>query len=79
MSRVILDAGEIRERLITEAEKHVVCKTAYIGGVYWHEPDETGCNWKVSTNDEINRNGCIQRLLPLIRMLREQYNIPEPD
>jgi len=26
--------------LITEASKHVECKGTYLGGVYWHEPDE---------------------------------------
>ena len=79
MPRVTIDAAEIRERLISEAKKFPECKGAYIGGVYWVEPDDTGCNWKVSTNEEMNKNACIQCLLPCIRMLREQYDIPKSE
>ena len=79
MPRTIKTPDELRELLIAEAAKHAECKDIYLGGVYWHDPDETGCNWQVSASKGKDWSTCIERILPFTRKLREDYNIPDPE
>lgn len=79
MTRSIKTPDELREFLLTETAKHMDCKDSYFGGIYWHEPDETGCNWQVSTGKGNDWSKCIERILPFVQRLREDYNIPDPE
>ena len=47
--REIKSAEEIRALVQEAADECPECAESHFGGVYWHEPDETGCNWSIST------------------------------
>jgi hypothetical protein len=79
MDRMILMAEELQQLIRDEAAKFPgECKDCYFGGVYWHEPDETGCNWSISTIRGPDWSGCLGRLHGFAMRLRERYNIPNP-
>jgi hypothetical protein len=81
MVRSIKTPEELREFLLAETAKHMDCKDSYFGGIYWHEPDEAGCNWQVSTSTGKDKDWskCIEHILPFVRKLREDYNILDPE
>lgn len=79
MTRTIMTSDEIREFLLAEIEKHNDCIKSYFGGIYWQAPDKTGCNWQVSAVEGNDWSKCIERIMPAIQRLREDYNIPDPD
>jgi hypothetical protein len=78
MERVVVKPEELQEKIREEAAKYSECGDAYFGGVYWHEPDETGCNWSFSTIRGRDWSGCLDRLGPFAARLRAHYNIPNP-
>lgn len=53
------------------------CTDSYFGGVYWHEPDNTGCNWSVSCISGADWRGCMDCIHAAAVDLREQYNIKD--
>jgi hypothetical protein len=53
------------------------CADAYFGGVYWHEPDDAGCNWSISTMGGNDWKGCLECIQLVARELRANYSIAE--
>ncbi len=79
MERVVVAPEELQEKIRAEAAKYPdECGDAYFGGVYWHEPDENGCNWSISTMRGRDWSGCLGRLAPFATRLRANFNIPNP-
>ena len=78
MPRAIKTPDELREFILTEVAKHTNCKDSYFGGIYWHEPDRTECNWQISAAEGNDWSKCIEHIMPFIKTLRYDYIIPEP-
>jgi hypothetical protein len=78
MERTVARPEELQEKIRDEAAKYTECADAYFGGVYWHEPDETGCNWSVSTIRGRDWSGCLDRLRNFVARLRANYKLPNP-
>jgi len=76
--RMVVKPEELQEKIRDEAAKYSECGDAYFGGVYWHEPDETGCNWSISSIRGRDWSGCLDRLGPFAARLRSRYNVPNP-
>jgi hypothetical protein len=53
------------------------CDDSYFGGIYWHERDELGCNWSVSTISGGDWSGCLDCVQPAATRLRQTYNIAD--
>lgn len=77
MLREIKTKEEIREMLQAEAARYPDCKTTYFGGLYWHEPDETGCNWQVSVMSGRDPGACYDHMHDFAVRLRASFNIPD--
>jgi hypothetical protein len=78
MDRVISRPEELQELIRDEAAKYAECKDCYFGGVYWHEPDESECNWNMASIRGQDWSGCLDRMLAFVTRLRERYNVPNP-
>jgi hypothetical protein len=78
MERTVVKPEELQEKIRDEAAKYAECGDAYFGGVYWHEPDETGCNWSISAIRGGDWSGCLDRLGRFAAQLRATYNLPNP-
>ena len=78
MFRSIKTPDELREFILDEATKYTNCKDSYFGGICWQEHDEIGCNWKISVAEGNDWNKCIEHIMPFIKTLRHDYNIPDP-
>jgi len=80
MSRVILSVEEINHMIREEMRKHDACAKVSLSSIYWHEPDETGCNWDADMwkGNETDALACKRSVLGAIRELRSRYNIPNP-
>lgn len=78
MSRELRSIEEINGMIRAEMRKHEACANVSLGSVYWHEPDETGCNWDASMarGDPDEVRPCRDCIIEAIRNLRAQYNIP---
>ncbi|SCB10092.1 hypothetical protein GA0116996_101613 [Cupriavidus alkaliphilus] len=77
--REIKTADEIRALVQEAADRCEDCADAHFGGVYWHEPDETGCNWSISTMRGTSWKPCFDCVQPAAVELRAKYNLPEPE
>jgi hypothetical protein len=77
MAREIRTKEYLQERISEEASKHAECAGVQFGGVYWHEAEESGCNWSVSIVSGPEWSDCFIAVEQFIFGLREQYNIPE--
>ncbi len=70
-----IDADETQESNPEEAAAFPEQRGhVYFGGIYWHEPDERGCNWSVSTISGRNWSDSLGRLTPFAEQLRTRYN-----
>ena len=79
MARVVVKSEDLLELIRAEAAKYPdECNDAYFGGVYWHEPDEIGCNWSISMIRGRDWSGCLERLHQFAIGLRGLYNIQNP-
>jgi len=78
MARMMLKKDALEEMIRDEAAKYEECKDCYFGGVYWHEPDETECNWNVSMIRGQDWSGCLGRMQAFATELRERYSVPNP-
>jgi hypothetical protein len=79
MSAVPVDPGEPQE-LSREDDKNTSEQRGdvYFGGIYWHEPDETGCNWSISNVAGSNWSESLGRLSPFAEQLRTRYDGTNP-
>lgn len=77
MSRIIKTKEEVRELIKAETDKNAACKDSYFGGVYWHEPDESGCNWSMPTISGGDWNGCLEAMRNYVTKIRSEINIPD--
>lgn len=80
MSRVTLSIEEINHMIREEMRKHEECANVSLSSIYWHEPDETGCNWDANMwlGSEADTIACRRCILAAVRELRSRYNIPQP-
>lgn len=73
-----IESKETIEKLIAEETiQHADCVNVTWGGIYWHEADEYGCNWSISTINGQDWEACLNRLRPFIANLRATVNIPD--
>ena len=80
MKREIIPKADLERLIADELAKHSECEGARILGVYWHETDETGCNWDADTWNG-NRDtviACKECVGAAVRDLRARYNIVDP-
>lgn len=81
MQRKIFPKYEL-EWMIAEAfSKQHECTAVRSVEVYWHPADEAGCNWNVNASlgggqGTLNCQACA---VDVIRELRDQYNIVDPE
>ena len=79
MNRLIRSREELEATIKEEALGHAVCAGVEFGGVYWHEVDETGCNWSISIVSGPEWTDCFVAMEDFIFTLRQTYNIPETE
>lgn len=75
--RRIRTKDELRELIKEAASRCTDCSDAHFGGVYWHERDDSGCNWTVSTMKGSDWAGCLACVQPHAFILRESYSIAD--
>lgn len=73
--RRVRTKDEIRELVKEAASQCPACSDGYFGGVYWHERDESGCKWSVSTIKGSDWSECLSCLKPSASILRASYSI----
>ncbi len=80
MSRRILAAEELNQMIRSEMHKYEECAKVSLRSVYWHAPDNTGCNWDVNMweGDVSDALACKERIVAVVRDLRARFNVPEP-
>jgi hypothetical protein len=80
MKRKIIAKTDIEQRIANELAKHQECDDVQVLNVYWHIPDETGCNWDADTwrGDSDDVRACKNCILEAVRELRARYNIFDP-
>lgn len=76
--RIIKSPEEIRALVQEIADKCEACSECYFGGVYWHEPDDSGCNWSISMIQGPTWRECFRCVQEDAIGLRAKYNIPDP-
>ncbi|MEZ0231862.1 MAG: hypothetical protein ACAH12_03410 [Methylophilaceae bacterium] len=79
MAKAIKSKEELQDIIRNDANRREHCKDVYFGGIYWHELDEMGCNWSISTMSGSDTTACFNDMLSFAVALRSQYNIPDPD
>lgn len=77
MPRLIMAKEDVHERIKFETARCQACRDSYFGGVYWHEPDEDGCNWSISTITGGDWSGCLDAMRSYITKMRQEINIPD--
>jgi len=75
--RLVLPKEHIQRLIRAAAQPCEACEATYFGRVYWHERDEMGCNWSVSTIQGSNWSACFDALQPTAIQLRQAYSIPD--
>ncbi|HEY9280731.1 MAG TPA: hypothetical protein VIP51_11720 [Eoetvoesiella sp.] len=69
----------LQKAIAEEVLEHAECAGVQFGGIYWHEVDETGCNWSVSIISGPEWTDCFIAMEKFIFTLRAQYNIPQAE
>ena len=79
MSRRIASNAEItkmiNDRLKEGKELDGDCRDVRISAVYWHEPDETNCNWNVRGYN--GNPGCLGVVDAIVSDVRRRYKLSE--
>ena len=77
LNRLVLSKDHVQRLVRALAQTCPSCDNTYFGGVYWHEPDEMGCNWSVSTMNGPDFQGCFDEIQAGAISLRQAYSIPD--
>jgi hypothetical protein len=77
MGRFVTSKDHIQTMVRAATDACADCKDAHFGGVYWHEIDEMGCNWSISTMQGPDWKGCFDCVQPTALQLRKLYSIPD--
>jgi len=63
----------IQNRISSCDELDGDCRGVIVTGIYWHEPDETGSNWSVSSLR--NARGCEAVVSTILSEFKQRYNL----
>jgi len=63
----------IQNRISNSGELDGDCKGVIVTAIYWHEPDETGSNWDVSSLR--NAQGCEAVVSKIVSEFKQRYNL----
>jgi len=74
----IVTKDQLNNWIREEASRHEACGGCSFGGIHWHEPDETGCNWNVSIIRGPTARNCMEAMRAFGDRLRTRYNIHDP-
>jgi hypothetical protein len=75
--RWVLPKAHVQNLVRAIAAPCAECADIHFGGVYWHEPDDDGCNWSVSTLRGLGAYAeCMACVQPAAIQLRRRYAIP---
>ena len=77
--RLILPKQHIHRLIRALAQPCPDCEATYFGGVFWHERDEGGCNWSVSTMSWSKWPACLEHIRDAALQLRAHYSIPDEE
>ncbi|WP_256081053.1 hypothetical protein [Massilia sp. YIM B04103] len=75
--RTVRSEEELRHLIQLVASECFECQDTFFGDIYWHERDEMGCNWSMSTVSGQDWSACLDYLQPVAIRLRQTYNIPD--
>jgi hypothetical protein len=79
MTRRIESKETIGKLIVAETIQHADCVNVTWNEVFWHAPDETGCNWGISVANHYEGRACIERMQAFIDHLRATVNLPEKE
>jgi hypothetical protein len=65
----------IQERINNSDELDGDCRGVIANAVYWHEKDESGCNWDVHSFRNVG--GCEDVMIKIINEFKLNYNLEE--
>ena len=75
--RRVLEKEYLQRLIRAAAARCEECEDAYFGGVYWHQRDAAGCNWRVSTIGGADWKGCFDCIQPVAIQLRATFAIAD--
>lgn len=77
MVRKIVDADALRQMIQKQIDASTEldgdCRECRSNEVYWHEPDETGCNWNL--HSFTGPPECAGVIRGIVAPLRRQFNL----
>lgn len=81
MDRKTITKADVERRIRKEMTKHPECESVTLLEIYWHYPDETGCNWDVNWwgGPPASKQLCIASIAGAARDLRAKYKIFDPE
>jgi hypothetical protein len=79
--RELKTAAELRALIAERMAELEVCQELQPNEVYWHEADETGCNWSLHSFGGIAAMAqeCWEALSGYLAELRERYKLEDPE
>jgi hypothetical protein len=77
MNRRFESKEKIENLIVAEKAKYADCVNTRLLEIYWHEPDETGCNWSATYSNSHDLDSCLSRIGPFIAQLRASINLDQ--
>jgi len=75
--RKIRTKGEIHGLLGQAMQTCADCQGVELTMLRWHEQDENGCNWELTSGNGPDPQGCLDGIMPVLLRLQRIYNIPD--
>jgi len=79
--REMKSPSELEKIIAAKLAEYEACAELRPNHVYWHEPDETGCNWSLHSmrGKAAQVAECLRAINDYAIELRRRYNIPTPE